>query len=223
MEDQHSNKPHSPLNMPAATAEFNISHDHRHSMPMMPPDMARGEMMPHVRAILDLLGLKGSGTNDTPRRVAEALLEFNQHLTVPDIAVVLKDGFEHAEGNAMVVQSGIPFRGLCEHHLLPFFGTCNFGYVPHERVVGLSKIARLVQAAGTWMPSYQEKITNQIANAFIDIMKPLGVIVVTRAIHTCMAVRGPNVPNVPTTVSSIHGVFRDVPAARQEFFALAGG
>jgi len=171
-----------------------------------------------VSEILDQLDIQHPGTQDTPRRVADMLLEFNQR---EDLRALLKEGFEHEDGNAMIIQTNIPFSALCEHHLLPFFGTADFGYVPHKRVVGLSKIARLIKAAGVWSPTLQETVTNSVADIFSEVMEPQGVIVVTHAVHACMSTRGVNAPNAITTVSAIRGIFRDVPAARAEFLSLA--
>jgi GTP cyclohydrolase I len=178
-----------------------------------------------ITAIADVLyhhGIKDSpGMEETPQRWARFFEEFNQ----PCDLVAMMKAFDHVEGNdvgAMVVQSGIPFRGLCEHHLLPFHGRCDLGYIPGSRVVGLSKLTRVVQAAGTMRPSIQERITNQIADAIHAGISALGVIVVTRAEHTCMSVRGVNAPGVTTTVSALRGNFVHVPAARQEFLSLIG-
>jgi GTP cyclohydrolase I len=173
-------------------------------------------------AILEASGLACKpGLEETPERWARFFAEFN----VPCDLLELMKAFDHVEGSdvgAMVVQSGIPFRGLCEHHLLPFHGTCDLGYIPGSRVVGLSKLTRLVQAAGTRRPSIQERITNEIADTIRDGISPLGVIVVTRAEHTCMSIRGINAPGVITTVSALRGNYVHVPAARQEFMSLTG-
>jgi GTP cyclohydrolase I len=172
--------------------------------------------------ILYFWGLKDApGMEETPARWMRFFEEFNQPV---DLQEMMK-AFDHESGSdvgAMVVQSGIPFRGLCEHHLLPFYGTCDLGYIPGSRVVGLSKLTRVVQAAGTSRPSIQERITNQIADAIHKGISALGVIVVTRAEHTCMSVRGVNSPGVKTIVSALRGNFVHVPAARQEFLSLVG-
>lgn len=176
----------------------------------------------HILNILREYRLSGEpGMTDTPERWARFFAEFNR----PCNLVGLVRGFDHEGGSdvgAMVVQSGIPFRGLCEHHLLPFYGTCDLGYIPSLRVIGLSKLTRLVQAAGTRRPSIQERITNEIADALKEGINPLGVIVVTRAEHTCMSVRGVNAPGVRTIVSALRGNFVHVPAARAEFIGLIG-
>lgn len=158
---------------------------------------------------------------ETPIRVAKFFLEFRQEYDLDDI---LGGGFSHpkdAEG-AMIVQKDIPFRSMCLHHFAPFFGKAAIGYIPRKKMVGLSKLTRLVQAIGTTAPSTQEVITNKIARALSDNLDCMGVIVVTDAEHTCMTTRGVNSPGVITSVSSIKGVFRDVPAAREEFFNIIG-
>lgn len=160
-----------------------------------------------------------SGVLETPRRYIDFLSEFAQPV---DLVAMLKQ-FEYEDSGstgAMVVQTGIPFRGLCEHHLLPFMGTASIGYIPNKKVVGLSKLTRMTQAAGTLRPSTQETITNKIADALHHGIEPLGVMVVTSALHTCMSVRGINAPGVSTKVSAIRGAYIHSQAARQEFLSL---
>lgn len=153
---------------------------------------------------------------DTPARVAKMLQGFVAHQE-EDLGEILKQGFEETEDNILVVQTAIPFKGLCAHHLLPFFGTAAVGYIPRKRVVGLSKLTRLVQAAGTITPSTQEHITNLIANALFETMEPLAAGAVTEALHGCMAVRGVNAPSTKTKVQALRGQFLFNPTARQEF------
>jgi len=171
-----------------------------------------------VVMILNALDLKGDGVADTPRRFADYLMEFRQPFKPEEIlgeGFVVKDGFHN-----MVIQTRIPFRMACEHHLLPALGKAAIGYVPSERVVGLSKLTRLVQAAGTERPSLQESICERIADVFEKHVKPKGVCVVIKAEHSCMACRGINSPGVMTITSSVRGIFRDVPQARTEFLDL---
>lgn len=174
-----------------------------------------------MASILKELGhdLSDPSLAETPKRVAKALLEFHQPF---DARAILKDGFASTEGtlNEMVVQAGIPFRMLCEHHLLPAIGRANVGYIPTKRVVGLSKLTRLVQAIGTEKPSLQEAICDRTAALLEEHLAPRGVMVVISAEHSCMACRGVNSPGVDTVTSSLRGAFRDVQAARQEFFEL---
>lgn len=119
----------------------------------------------------------------------------------------------------MVIVSGMPFTSLCEHHLLPFTGTATIGYVPTDRVVGLSKLGRLVECFAR-RPQVQERMTRQLAEAVMDALAPQGVGVVVEGRHSCMALRGVRKQGLMTT-SSMLGVFRTVPEARAEFLALA--
>lgn len=180
--------------------------------------MVHDAIATHVKEILTHLGLSTSSGDlkDTPMRVAKFLSEFR---IVTNYEELLGATFEYGKSN-LVTQSNIPFRMLCEHHLLPALGTAAIGYIPNKQVVGLSKLTRLVDAVGTEKPSIQEAITDRIADLLNKHLDPKGVIVVIRAEHSCMASRGVNVPNVHTGTSSVRGVFRDVPHARQEFFSL---
>lgn len=161
------------------------------------------------------MDLNDPSLKDTPNRFRRYLQEFMQPINLDE---VLGKGFEHGCCDTMVTQSHIPFRMICEHHLLPAIGTANIGYLPNGRVVGLSKLTRLVQAVGTEKPSLQESICDRIAELLNDRLKPKGVIVTISAEHGCMACRGINSPGVITSTSSIRGLFLTVPAAREEFF-----
>ena len=156
----------------------------------------------------------------TPGRFIRYLAEFNKPYRPQDILGDLFDG-PNAEGiHGLIIQNGIPFRMVCEHHLLPAIGRCHLGYVPNGHVVGLSKLARLVDAVGTSRPGMQELFCEEIANTLETYIKPKGVMCVISSIHSCMACRGVNVPDVSTTTSCIRGIFRDVASAREEFLAL---
>jgi len=177
----------------------------------------------HISQVLELIGLDliTEGLKDTPRRVTRYLLEFNQPFNPTEL---LKDGFEApGKHSSMIVQTPIPFRMMCEHHLLPALGYTSIGYIPNKRVVGLSKLPRLVDAVGTERPYIQEGIGDRIADILDTHLEPRGVIVVVNAEHSCMACRGVATPGVITTTSSVRGVFRDVPQARSEFFSLING
>ncbi len=136
-----------------------------------------------------------------------------------DIASILSTTFTE-KCDEMVLVTGIRVVSLCEHHLLPFTGTAVVGYVPDEKVVGLSKLPRLVDAFARRL-QVQERLTEQIATALIDHLKPKGVGVVIRAHHACMGLRGITQPNAEMTTSALKGVMREVPEARAEFLALA--
>ncbi len=184
----------------------------------------------HLAAILESLGLTGEHFDETPRRVA-SLLEAFTHQEV-DLVAILKSGFESNHDNMMVIQTNIPFKGLCAHHLVPFWGEAAIGYLPKTRVVGLSKLARLVTAAGERMPSTQETITSTIADVLWKGgrqedgeengtgLNSAGVAVVSRAWHGCMAVRGPNVPRAQTVISAMRGAFVYSPNTKDEFLNM---
>ncbi len=171
------------------------------------------------------LDLNDPDLHDTPGRFVKYLLEY---MDTSDLQSHLGNPFENQSPGTrkideMIVQTKIPFRGICAHHLLPFFGTCDIGYIPDKRLVGLSKLSRLVRACGVYKPSLQEDITELITDNLVEGLQPKGVIVVTKAEHTCMASRGVVAPGVITTTSSIRGLFRDAPQTKTEFFSLCKG
>ncbi len=178
-------------------------------------------MYQHVQGLLIEMGLdpRKPGLLDTPRRVTRYLMEFCQPF--PDN---IWSGVFAANGhNGIVAVSNIPFRMICEHHLLPALGRASIGYIPNKLVLGLSKLPRLVDAVGTEKPSLQEYITDRIADLLEENIEPSGTICMIKAEHTCMACRGVASPGVVTTTSSVRGLFRNVPAAREEFFHMIGG
>lgn len=181
----------------------------------------------HVNGLMDFIfGAKWSedpSLVDTPKRFVAYLEEFSKPY---DPKELLGEGFSNGDSphkdtvNGMVSQTNIPFRMVCEHHLLPALGTAHIGYIPHHKVAGLSKLTRLVQAVGTKRPSLQELICEEVANVLHDTLDAKGTIVVIQAEHTCMACRGVNVQKVPTITSCVRGIMRDVAQARTEFFSL---
>ncbi len=175
-------------------------------------------------AVVQLLRAVGEDPNregliDTPRRIAEMYRELFQGLH-QDPAEVLQVGFEenHQE---MVIVRDIPFYSMCEHHLLPFHGTFHVGYIPHGRVVGISKLARLVEIYAR-RPQLQERLTSNIADTLMEELKPEGVAVVGQAEHLCMTMRGVKKPGSHVVTSANRGLFRDREATRMEFMALLG-
>jgi GTP cyclohydrolase I len=168
--------------------------------------------------MLDLDPASEPGLSETPERVARFLQEFRQPCNLDKL---LKSFAHYEKSNEMVILNDLQFGALCEHHFCPFFGKMHIGYIPNGNVVGLSKMQRLVSAAGRIRPSIQERLTNEIADTIERVLKPKGVIVVAdHIVHTCMVVRGVSVQGVTTTTSAIRGVFRDVPHARTEFLSL---
>lgn len=160
------------------------------------------------------------GLAETPGRVAKAWAEWTSGYSI-DIASLFKtfkDGGENYKG--MVILTEIPFHSQCEHHLAPFVGTADVAYIPAGRVIGLSKIARLVDAFARRL-QVQERLTDQIVDAMMEHLQPQGCIAVLRATHGCMGSRGARLHAV-TTTSSVRGVFDTDPATRAEFMALSG-
>lgn len=185
-------------------------------------DDATAQGIDGIVELLNSMGLSPrteEGIADTPMRVLKFMREFRQPF---DPEELLGKTFHNPGYKGMVVQSRIPFKGMCEHHLAPIMGHAAVGYVPSDHVVGLSKIARLVMAVGRERPSLQEGHTQRIADLIDEHLDPKGVICVIEAEHGCMACRGVNISGVITSTSAMHGIYRDVPAARDEFFTLIG-
>jgi len=175
-----------------------------------------------IRTVLAMLGEDPlrEGLLDTPRRVIKALVEMTRGYHENPVEI-LKARFE-ADYDQMVVLRGIGFTSLCEHHLLPFIGTATVGYIPRDRVVGLSKLARLTLCFARRL-QLQERMTTQIANALAEHLKPLGVGVVVRAEHQCMACRGVKASGATMVTSALLGEMREDPAVRAEFLRLENG
>ncbi|MCC6315030.1 MAG: GTP cyclohydrolase I FolE [Thermomicrobiales bacterium] len=175
-----------------------------------------------VREILLALGEdpEREGLRRTPRRVAESYAELFCGLREDPrrhLEVTFDEG--HKE---LVVLRDIPFASLCEHHLLPFTGVAHVGYIPQGRVVGLSKLARLVEGYAR-RPQVQERLTSEIADALMETVQPDGCGVVIEATHTCMTIRGVQKPGATMITSAMRGGFRRRPATRAEFFAIVRG
>ena len=159
------------------------------------------------------------GLKDTPARFVAAWKHWTSGYR-GDPALVLKcfeDGGEKYD--ALVFQGGIPLYSLCEHHLAPFFGIVHVGYIPSGKIVGLSKLSRLVDIFARRL-QVQERITSQIADALLENLEPRAVGVVAQCRHLCMESRGVQKPGVVTTTSALRGEFRVEPEARAEFFSM---
>ncbi len=173
------------------------------------------------RAVADLLVALGKDPDsehlaDTPRRVAHAYAEL---LTPREFNLTT---FPNDEGyDELVLARAIPVQSLCEHHMLPFQGIAHVGYLPGERILGLSKPARVVELFARDL-QVQERLTQQVADWLQDHLAPRGVGVVVEAEHLCMSLRGVRAAGSRTVTSALHGVLRDDARSRQEFFALAG-
>jgi GTP cyclohydrolase I len=158
------------------------------------------------------------GLRETPRRVAEMYAELTAGMREdPHEHVTALPGDKHDE---MVIVKDIHFASLCEHHLAPFVGRCHIAYIPKDgRIVGLSKLARLVETFARRL-QVQERLTSEVADTLFNGLKPLGVMVVMEAEHTCMTVRGVKKPGAITVTSAIRGGFRKDPRTRAEAMAL---
>jgi len=180
-------------------------------------DMVAAETAAHD--LLTALGvdLDGESVRDTPGRMARMYAEL---LTpAPFVATTFPNDGGYDE---LVVATGIQFHSLCEHHLLPFTGVAHVGYLPGDRIVGLSKLARVVEHFARSL-QVQERLTVQIAGWLDEHLAPRGVGVVLEAEHMCMSLRGVQKPGARTVTSALHGRLRDDPRTRQEFMSLTGG
>ena len=158
------------------------------------------------------------GLARTPTRVAKAL-KFLTSGYKSDIDAVVNDALFTVDYSEMVIVKDIDFYSLCEHHLLPFFGKCHVAYLPRTKVIGLSKIPRLVEVFSRRL-QVQERLTNQIAKTLSTILDPLGVGVVVEATHLCMLMRGVEKQNSFAVTSAMLGAFRDDARTRMEFLEL---
>jgi GTP cyclohydrolase IA len=173
------------------------------------------------RAAADLLTALGADLSDeslrdTPRRMAAAYAELLTPAPFNATTFANDGGYDE-----LVLVRDIPFHSLCEHHLLPFVGVAHVGYIPGERIVGISKLARVVDHFARDL-QVQERLTTQISRWFESELSPKGVGVVLEAEHTCMSLRGVAKPGTRTVTSALHGLVRDDPRTRQEFLHLAG-
>jgi GTP cyclohydrolase I len=194
-----------------------ISHLHSVAPAAEPIDLPRAQRA--ARELLLALGcdLSDESVRDTPRRMAETYAEL---LTPRPFTATT---FPNDEGyDELVVARDIPFHSLCEHHLLPFHGVAHVGYLAGARIVGLSKLARVVDLYARRL-QVQERLTTQVARWLGETLEPRGVGVVLEAEHLCMSLRGVQKPGARTITSALHGVVRDDPRTRQEFLALTGG
>ncbi|MEE2609799.1 MAG: GTP cyclohydrolase I FolE [Acidobacteriota bacterium] len=173
-----------------------------------------------VRALLAELGEDPmrDGLTRTPERVERAL-KFLTSGYESDVKTVLNGALFDVDYSEMVIVKDIDFYSLCEHHLLPFFGKCHVAYVPRDKVIGLSKIPRLVEVFSRRL-QVQERLTNQIAETIRVTLKPLGVAVVLEATHLCMSMRGVQKQNSTAVTSAMLGVLRDDARTRMEFLEL---
>lgn len=182
-----------------------------------PVDLARIEAA--VREILIAVGEDPDreGLLETPNRVAKMYSEVFSGLQ-SDPRIHLKKTFEQ-KYDEMVIVKDIRFESCCEHHLLPFLGKAHIAYLPNGRVVGLSKLARAVEAISR-RPQVQERITEELADLLVEELNPRGVGVILEASHSCMTIRGVRKPDAITTTSAMRGIFKENAITRQEFLTL---
>ena len=173
-----------------------------------------------VSELLKELGedVQREGLDRTPERVEKALRYFTSGYS-QDVKEVLNGALFVEEYDEIVIVKDIDFTSLCEHHLLPFLGKCHVAYMPNRKIVGLSKIPRLVEMFSRRL-QVQERLTTQIANTLNDALQPRGVAVVMEAVHLCMLMRGVEKQNSKAITSSMLGVFRDRAETRAEFMEL---
>lgn len=175
------------------------------------------DLTPLIREFITELGEDPSreGLLDTPGRV-ERSWRFLTSGYGASAEEAVNGALFRAEGSEMVVVKGIEFYSVCEHHMLPFFGKAHIGYIPNERLLGLSKFARVVDVFARRM-QVQERMTSQIADALMRLLEPQGLAVVTEASHLCMMMRGVEKQGSSTRTSAMRGVFKDDARTRQEF------
>jgi GTP cyclohydrolase IA len=190
--------------------------------PEAPTDRRRVDRVAVQRAARELLRALGADVDaaaleDTPRRVADAYAELLTPQPFRATTFPNDDGYDE-----LILARAIPFHSVCMHHLLPFHGLAHVAYLPGERIVGLSKLGRVVEFFSRDL-QIQERLTTQIADWLERELEPKGVGVVLEAEHLCMSLRGVQKPGAKTVTSALRGLVRDDPRTRQEFLSLTGG
>ena len=189
------------------------------TVPTMADEEKVREIAAHIKSVLEILNLDPSDPNlvETPERVAKMYLEMFHGLS--EGAEPEATFFPNTERyTAMVMEKDIPFYSMCSHHLVPFYGHAHVAYIPNERLVGLSKMARVVDFYAR-RPQLQERLTEQVAGFLAEKLIPQGVMVVVEARHLCVEMRGVKKPGAITVTSAIRGIFFNRPV-REEFLDL---
>ncbi|MHB8733430.1 MAG: GTP cyclohydrolase I FolE [bacterium] len=186
------------------------------------PVIDRAAIEGAVRTIIRAIGEDPNreGLAGTPRRIAAMYGELfsGLHTNPVDLLTV---GFDEDKHKEMVIVKDIPFESMCEHHFLPMHGVAHVGYIPNGRIVGISKIARLVEVLAR-RPQVQERLTSQVADLLMEGLKARGAAVVIEATHLCMTMRGVRKPGSGVVTSANRGIFRENPSTRAEFMSLIG-
>ena len=185
------------------------------------PGDTHGEFL--ITKLLQVLGEdpQREGLQETPKRVMKAWRHWTSgyNQAAADVLKTFEDGAEGTD--EMVIVKDIQLYSHCEHHMAPFFGKAHVAYIPNKRIVGLSKLARVVDIFAHRL-QVQERLTNQVANAIWEVLEPVGVGVIIEATHFCMCSRGVNKQGSTTVTSALRGALKEKPAARAEFMSLAG-
>ncbi len=178
---------------------------------------------PHVRAIIEAMGddPDREGLQRTPERVEKAYRFMTKGYEMSVADVVGGGVFEESHENMILVRD-IELYSMCEHQMLPFFGRAHVAYVPKGRIIGLSKLPRIVEIFARRL-QVQERLTDQVADAVMEVLEPAGVGVVVEASHLCMMMRGVEKQNSTTVTSALRGIFRDDARTREEFLRLVHG
>ncbi len=177
----------------------------------------------HVRAILESMGEDPDrkGLERTPERVEKAYRWMTRGYEMSVADVVGGGVFEESHENMILVRD-IELYSMCEHHMLPFFGRAHVAYIPKGRIIGLSKLPRIVEIFARRL-QVQERLTDQVADAVMEVLEPAGVGVVVEASHLCMMMRGVEKQNSTTVTSALRGIFKDDARTREEFLRLVHG
>lgn len=208
---------------PILNGRTSIQHYHDDYEPDYEDDSFRNKIVEVSRAYRLLLSSIGEnpdrqGLLKTPERAAKAMLFFTKGYN-QKLSDVVNDAIFHEDHDEMVIVKDIEMFSMCEHHLVPFIGKVSIGYLPNKKVLGLSKLARIVEVYSRRL-QVQERLTKQIAVAITEAISPTGVGVVTEATHMCMVMRGVQKLNSKTLTSTMLGVFREDPKTREEFLTL---
>jgi len=209
---------------PAPSETTSLSEHVRAAPQPAGPRPSRQEAEAAVRTLISYIGDNPDreGLVDTPKRFVNAYEELFAGYKEGPAEVLDRTFSEIGTYDDMVLIRDIPFYSHCEHHIMPFVGKAHIGYVPIERVVGLSKVARLIEVYGRRLQT-QEHLTSQIATAIDEILKPRGVAVMIEAEHTCMSLRGVEKPGALTVTTQFRGTFRDDPNEQVRFIQLVRG